>query len=102
MEKLWTTGEVAQHLGIDEAQVHQLVRQGKLTAYKLGGQFLRFRPEQVELLKGDVSPPSLLGKPKPARHIWFHDVKDFFYFYDFYLISASLLALIAVYLIVVG
>ncbi len=54
MEKLWTTAEAAQYLGITEVDVEQLVREGKLTGYKLGGQFLRFRPNQVEELKGAI------------------------------------------------
>ena len=54
MEKLWTMGEVAQCLGINDIDVEELVRQGKLTCYRLGGQFLRFRPAQVEALKGKI------------------------------------------------
>ena len=56
MEKLWTTGEVARYLGVNEVDVEHLVRQGRLTGYKLGGQFLRFRPDQVEALKRDLRP----------------------------------------------
>ena len=103
MEKLWTTHEVAQHLGIQEVDVEQLVREGKLTGYKLGGQFLRFRPDQVEVLKGKLH--FRPGTKKPVGRLrgpWFHDLQDFFYFYDFYLVSASLLALMMVYLIVAG
>ena len=99
MQKLWTTNEVAQSLGITEGDVEQLIRQGKLTGYKLGGQFLRFRPEQVEALKGTVQPHAT-GKPVwRGRDAWPQQAKDFFYFYDFYVISASFLAVLVIYLI---
>ena len=103
MEKLWTTTEVAQFLGIAEGAVEQLVRSGHLTGYKLGGQFLRFRPDQVEALKGRGA-FQLPTDSSVVRHTngWLAQVGDFFYFYDFYVVSASLLAFLLVYLIVSG
>ena len=101
MEKLWTTSEVARYLGINEVDVEQLVRAGQLTGYRLGGQFLRFRPSQVETLKGTVrfrqnraSADLIERRPRVDRLL------DFFYFYDFYLVSAGLLAGMLVYLAV--
>ena len=100
MQKLWTTNEVAQFLNITEADVEQLVQQGKLTGYKLGGQFLRFRPEQVEGLKKTQTVTSTAGKPVWRHHeAWPQHARDFFYFYDFYLISACCLAVLVIYLI---
>ena len=100
MEKLWTTSEVAQFLGIADADVQELVRQGKLTGYKLGGQFLRFRPAQVESLKQQVRFRNTARRPvtKPADP-WLRRVRDFVYFYDFYLVSATCLAILIIYLI---
>ena len=103
MEKLWTTAEVAKFLGIQEVDVEQLVREGKLTGYKLGGQFLRFRPDQVEALKGQIRFRPSRGKVIAQKHgPWFHQLGDFLYFYDFYVASAALLALLAIYLIASG
>lgn len=100
MEKLWTTSEVAQCLGITEVDVEELVRQGKLTGYRLGGQFLRFRPGQVEALKGQVRFRPLPGKRAvPPGQPRFTHARDFLYFYDFYLVSATCLAILIVYLI---
>ena len=100
MEKLWTTSEVARFLGIVEDDVEQLVRDGKLTAYKLGGQFLRFRPDQVEGLKGTVA---LRARAEAVQTVaprtWVDRLKDAAYFYDFYLISAVLLAGLILYLV---
>ena len=100
MEKLWTTDEVAKFLGITEVDVEQLVREGQLSGYKLGGQFLRFRPEQVEALKGKMKfRPNTAKRVEQAKSSWAQQARDFVYFYDFYLVSASLLALLVIYLI---
>ncbi len=103
MEKLWTTAEVAQCLGIQEVDVEQLVREGKLTGYKLGGEFLRFRPDQVEALKGQIRfrPSSRKSSVQP-RESWTGYLREFFYLYDFYVVSATLLAALVVYLIASG
>ena len=98
MEKLWTTSEVARFLGVDEADVEEMVRQGRLTGYKLGGQFLRFRPDQVEGLKRTLrSKPSTAAAARRPRRAG--RVGEFLYFYDFYIVSAAFLALLVIYLI---
>jgi len=100
MEKLWTSTEVAQFLGITEIDVEELVRQGKLTGYKLGGKFLRFRPDQVEALKRQIrfrpNPDRAKGAPKAS---WLAQLREFVYFYDFYVASATLLLIVVVYLV---
>ncbi len=103
MEKLWTTGEVARCLGIEELDVEELVKQGKLIGYKLGGQFLRFRPDQVKALKGAVQLPRRVDRPTGAPpSTWYTSMREFVYFYDFYLVSAACLAVLVVYLITAG
>ena len=100
MEKLWTTTEVAEFLGINDVDVEELVRQGTLTGYKLGGRFLRFRPDQVEALKGTLRFRPTLRKPlHHHRGAWLQRMRDFFYFYDFYLISALCLTGLVLYLL---
>ena len=103
MEKLWTTAEVAKYLGITETDVEQLAHQGKLTGYKLGGQFLRFRPDQVEVLKGSIRFRPGSGKPSTRdTDRWWNHARDFVYFYDFYLVSAACLAVLVIYLMASG
>ena len=104
MEKLWTSSEVARFLGIEEEDVEQLVRQGLLIGYKLGGQFVRFRPSQVEAVKGTLRTPSQVDRRRGRRSglVWAERLREFLYFYDFYLVSATLLAAMAVYLMVAG
>ena len=103
MEKLWTTTEAAKFLGVNEVDVEELVRRGTLTGYKLGGQFLRFRPDQVQALKGKIPFRPMAGKPAAQRKDpWPTQLRDFLYFYDFYLVSATLLAALVVYLVASG
>ena len=103
MEKLWTIAEVAQYLGVNEVDVEGLVREGVLTGYKLGGQYLRFRPDQVQAVKGKVRfrrNTVAATFRRQDRFSW--KVREFIYFYDFYVISATLLAVLVVYLIAAG
>jgi len=100
MEKLWTTAEVARYLGVSEAEVEQLARDGRLTGYKLGGRFLRFRPDQVHTLKETLAPRAQEAVVAPAEsRSWQERLRDFVYFYDFYIVSFILLAGLVVYLL---
>jgi len=109
MEKLWTTTEAAQYLGLTESELGQLVQEGRLTGYKLGGKFLRFRPDQVKALK----PTLPAATPAPARPgtsaggpgerpSWQARLHDFVYFYDLYLVSGAMLAGLVLYLVASG
>ena len=99
MERLWTTSEAASFLGISEGEIERLVKAGTLTGYKLGGRFLRFRPEQVEALKGRVN-----AQPAASDTVALTDslavrLSEFFYFYDFYLISGVCLVALIGYVV---
>ena len=115
MEKLWTTAEVAAYLGVSEDDVERLALEGKLTGYKLGGEFLRFRPDQVKRVKDQMggrgveavsiaedAPASPARHPATGRSNWQERVRDFVYFYDFYLLSFLLLIGVMVYLMSAG
>lgn len=101
MEKLWTTAEAARYLGITEVDVEQLVREGKLTSVRLGGQFLRFNPSQVENIKASLRfRPNVKSKNKAVGAVFpAMQLREFFYFNDFYVVSAALLMVLVVYLI---
>ena len=100
MEKLWTVSEAAQTLGLSDPEVERLVKEGKLTAYKLGGRFLRFRPEQVESLRGRVAASPQPAKVEAVRPASAWDgILDFFYFNDFILFSVALLIALAGYIL---
>lgn len=103
MEKLWTTSEVAKYLGIHETEIARLIREGKLSAYKLGGRFLRFRPDHVQQLKCTFRETTAdVAVLNPPRVSWLQHIYEFVYFYDFYIVSCVLLASLALYLIISG
>ena len=104
MEKLWTTAEAATYLSISEGEVEQLVREGMLTGYKLGGQFLRFQPHQVKGLQGKLGARRLqrAGGTQAQELRWQARTRDFLYTYDFYILSALLLVGVMVYLLTTG
>lgn len=98
MEKLWTAAEAARWLGMTEHDVEALVRQGKLTGYQLGGRYLRVRPEEVKRLRGNIRPSAAAAAAGESSKAG-ERLRQFFYFYDFYLVSAGLLAVLVAYLV---
>ena len=105
MEKLWTTSEAAKFLGLQETDIERLVKDGKLTGYKLAGQFVRFKPDQIKALKDSGAVRGAAPAPvaeATASEPWQDRLRDLWYFYDFYLLSFVLLAALVIYLISVG
>lgn len=103
-EKLLTLGEVSRLLEISQEAVKKLVKKGELPAYKIGGAFLRFRKEQIEAIRKEIPARfTEAGKPegplKPKEEVIYSEsqrdrIADFFYFNDFYIISAVITLLI--------
>ena len=54
-EKLMTIKEVADFLKISEEEVKRLVDIGEIPAYRIGDTFLRFRKEQLDAVRTEVS-----------------------------------------------
>ena len=106
-EKLLTLGEVSALLGISEDEIKKLAKKGDLPAYRVGGQFLRFRKEQIEAIRNEI-PAKLDGKVARKKRQAPLDFAqqasysesavdrtlDFFYFNDFYIVSAGIILLI--------
>lgn len=102
-EKLLTIREVAEHLGVSEDEVKRLVDIGEIPAYRIGGTFLRFRKEQLDAIRSEISSieeaepeharPAPVSEVKEAYASTDYDytaaekVRDFFYFNDFYILS---------------
>ena len=121
-EKLLTIKEVADYLKISEEEVKRLVDAGEIPAYKIGDTFLRFRKEQIDAIrseissieKGKVEPAGVasVNKEKPTHpytdleraikikepssrqydYTFAERIKDFLYFYDFYIVSFLIIA----------
>jgi len=111
-EKLLTIEEVSALMGISEEELTRLVEKGELPAYKVGGRFLRFRKEQVEAIQNEIEAKKSGKAPNipPKAHLKRdHDaayeqspmdaLSDFFYFNDFYIISAiiSIIILLVIF-----
>ena len=82
-EKLLTVRETAEILGVSEKQVIDLVNEGKIPAYKIAGEFLRFQKDQIEKLKNNYQTSQLPEESYSLKE----KIADFLYFYDFYIIS---------------
>lgn len=78
-------------LGVSEKKIIDLVDEGKISAYKIGGQYLRLSKEQIVELKNShlVAEENIQHKYSAAERI-----KDFFYFNDFYIASLIIIALL--------
>ena len=123
-EKLINIKEVAEYLKISEEEVKRLVDVGEIPAYKIGDTFLRFRKEQIDAIKSEISEfeahepvkaaPALDQKGHPAHtytklekdikikepitrqydYSFAERIRDFFYFNDFYMLCFILIAVL--------
>lgn len=103
-EKLLTSAEAARRLGISERELDRLVQGGELSALRLGGELVRFHPDDVDAWRpsATATPPRDPVRPKPASGPvpWWERVWDFFYVYDFYLFALGVVAMIVAFMIV--
>ena len=86
-------------MGADASVVTVLVTTGKLPAYLLGGQFVRFRGDAVAALARGKRPRAALSRhaQPTAASGWGERIREFVYLHDFYLMAVLLtLLLIAV------
>lgn len=104
-EKLLTLKEVADFLQLSEEEVKDFVAQGKIPAYKLGGEFLRFKKDQIEALKDRIQilkwksmqevRAVIKGKDKAViKYSAWERIRDFVYFNDFYIFAIVLIAIL--------
>lgn len=94
-EKLLTIREVAYILGVNEKEVIELAEKGDVPAYKVGGVYLRFRKDQIEQYRHTLQNVKVHPKVVSSRG---EGLRDFFYFYDFYIISALVIAALLVFI----
>ena len=90
--KLLTIREVAEELGITEQEVIDLAEKGQIPAFKIGGVYLRFKPEHVREARERVSiPPQERVKVGLVERL-----RDFLYFNDFYILVSLIIILMLV------
>lgn len=83
-EKLLTTREVSQILGLSEKEVIELAEAEKIPHYKVAGEFLRFKKDEILGLKNTIQKKFNI---KRSRVSWGERIREFIYFNDFYIIS---------------
>lgn len=104
-EKLLTLKEVADFLGLSEEEVKVFVAEGKIPAYRLSEEILRFKKgeiealrERIEILKRKSSfedKAIAQGEYKERIKYSFWDrIRDFVYFNNFYIFAGILIAIL--------
>lgn len=87
-EKLLSTREVSQILGLSEQEVIDLSNASLLPSFKVAGEFLRFRKEDIlkvkETIKNKYNLPERKYQPRER-------LREFLYFNDFYIVSAAII-----------
>ncbi len=89
-----TIRDASSILGVSEKDVIDLAEKGQIPAYKIGGVYLRFKRQQLEEYK-----QKFLTQRESAtkeKYTLMEKIGDFFYFNDFYLLSALIIVLILV------
>ena len=98
-EKLLTVREVSLLLNISEREVMNLAESRALPAYKVGGVYLRFKKDQVLGYQKSFRPASSPQVEPLAKSGFGDKLRDFFYFNDFYILSALAVILLLVILL---
>lgn len=107
-EKLFTLKELSAYLNLSESEIKMLVDAGIIPAYRIGGSFLRFRKEQIDAIRDEISLKVSQGALKaPPRKVTYRRegeadyqegfldrVIDFFHFNDFYIVSIAVISLL--------
>lgn len=87
-ERLLTTREVSLILGISDKEVIDLSSAGVLPHFKVAGEFLRFRGEDILKVKNNLKKKHILAQNRGGRT---GRIRDFFYFNDFYIICTAVI-----------
>ncbi len=92
-EKLLTTREVSQILGLAEQDVIDLANANLLPSLKLPGEFLRFRKDDILKVKETIKKKYNL--PEKKYH-FAEKFREFIYFNDFYIVSTVIIVTLLV------
>jgi len=88
-ERLLNIKEAAAFLGKSEDQIKDLVKENKLVAYQIGGMYLRFKLEHLQNFKNSKE-----GKLQTRQFSMLDNIRDFFYFNDFYILALLVIAIL--------
>jgi len=87
-EKLVCVRDAAQLLGILEKEVIELGEQGIIPCYKVGGEFYRFKKQDIIKAKEEVRRMFNVNQQQFSLR---ERISDFLYFNSFYLISCMMI-----------
>ena len=90
---LLTEEEVKSYLKVDSHTLEELLHRRKLTAYKVGGSFVRYRKDEVIALRSGRK----YQLPDQIERSWFDRIRDFVNFYSIYILLSILAVLLIVY-----
>ncbi|OGW89013.1 MAG: hypothetical protein A3A73_05860 [Omnitrophica bacterium RIFCSPLOWO2_01_FULL_50_24] len=92
---LLTEEEVKTYLQVDETEIGRLRRRGKLTSYRVGGTFVRYRKDEVTALKSGRK----FRMPDQFDRNWADMIRDFSTFYGAYILLAFAVAFLVFYFV---
>jgi len=90
-EKLCTTREASHALGIYEKDVIELANKNIIPHFKVAGEFLRFRKEDILRIRPAIKKKYNIPERKDRS---LERVREFIYFNDFYLVSAVVIIIL--------
>lgn len=85
-----TLEEVMLFLEVDKNEIERYVQKKKLSPYKIGGAYLRFRKEEVQALKKELR--KALERPR-----WYERFFEFWKFNNFYVITLLVIVALLVW-----
>ncbi|MFH1395706.1 MAG: excisionase family DNA-binding protein [Candidatus Omnitrophota bacterium] len=116
-KKLMTAQELSDYLSLKEDQISMLVEEGVIPAYKIAGELLRFQKDQIDAIRSEIEfrirtgkknvnvKPSVRKKVQPnpldgdiEANSFKDSISDFFYFNDFYIVSAVVIVLLLIFI----
>jgi excisionase family DNA binding protein len=90
-DRMLTREETATYLDVSLTVVDALVTEHQLTAYRVGGTFVRFRSEDVMAYRDQqLGQHGLSMIPEGALLGWSERVREFMYLHGFYLLAGAL------------
>ncbi len=92
MKKFLTVREAAGYLGISEDELEVMVEKDKIPTYKIGGVYTRLSLDDLNIYRRKI--PRRPSGQESGRHFIADDIKDFFYFNDFYILSCIVIIII--------
>jgi len=87
-EKLLCVRDAAHFLGISEKEVIELGERGIIPCYKVGGEFFRFKKQDILSIKDEIR---RMFNVRERRFSFREMAADFMYFNSFYIVSCALI-----------